>query len=56
MILIMSKSNLLSEQKRNSYKKELKKNYKDLPEEILDELIDYLMFLATWETSITNKH
>ena len=56
MILIMSKFNLLSEQKRNSYKEKLRKDYKDLPDEILDQLIDYLLSLAIWETSIHNKH
>lgn len=50
----MSKLNLLSEQKRNNYKKKLRKDYKDLPEETLDEMIDFLLSLAYWETSALN--
>jgi len=42
----------LSEEKRNTYKEKLRQHYKDLPDDLLNEMIDYLLVLALWEAAL----
>jgi len=46
---------ILSKTKRESYKKILRAEFKELSEEKYDELLNYLYDLAKWEINVLKK-